>query len=80
MLEQLNIYPNPATSGVRVELPFTPAQNTQLSITNLSGQEVLRRELTEAITELDINSLNAGIYFLRVQSNNGLVTQKLVVQ
>lgn len=78
-IDRIEIYPNPASSHLHIKLAVDPIQHTQLTITNLSGQEVLKLELTETATELDINSLQSGIYFLRVQGNSGITTQKLVV-
>lgn len=77
--EQLSIYPNPASSVVRIELQNRPVQHTQLTISNLSGQEVISQVLTEANTDLDIQYLQAGVYILKLHTDQFLISRKLIV-
>ena len=75
----LNIYQNPATNNITVEISTTPT-NSQLSISNLSGQQIIIREITSPKTKLDIFSLPSGVYFVRITSEKTVVTGKFLKQ
>jgi hypothetical protein len=73
---QLIIYPNP-TSGEVVESSEYRVQS--IEIFDLLGKMVFIVE-TQCIASLQFNisHLPAGIYFLRIQTENGVVTKKVV--
>ncbi len=61
----LNIHPNPAKDAITVN----GYQNQYYyEIDNIFGQQVLRGELTSNSTLIDIHSLPAGIYFIKVET------------
>lgn len=78
-------YPNPfsATSSIRFDLPS--AQKIKLSLIDLTGREVrvLANKVAEAGShQLTINAaaLPKQIYVLRLQTEAGLLTRRIVVQ
>lgn len=79
VLSNFNIYPNPASSFISVETLKTPSQNTFLTISNTSGQQLITQELRDSKTEIDIRQFPAGIFIIRLQSGKEVITQKLVV-
>jgi hypothetical protein len=74
---KLSIYPNPSSTQITVELPTTPQKNTFLTINNLSGQQLITRQITESKTGLDIIYLPAGVYFLKVWDDQNVMVQKV---
>ena len=73
------IAPNPATSILNVNLE--KAEAVTLLVINQVGQNVLTQQSTEAVTTLDVASLPAGIYFLAVLNEKGVMrTQRFVKQ
>ncbi|CAA6830388.1 MAG: Unknown protein [uncultured Aureispira sp.] len=71
--------PNPATSVLTVQLEKSEA--VTLLVINQVGQNVLTQSSTDAVTTLDIASLPAGMYFLAVVNEKGLMrTQGFVKQ
>jgi len=68
-----NVYPNPASSS------FSIASKT--TIENVSLFDVLGKKITEFATQeiYPIDDLDAGIYFVRVTTGNGISVKKLVV-
>jgi hypothetical protein len=58
------LYPNPVQNQLNLEMP-THLEKEQLLITNNIGQIVLRRELNEATTTIDVSSLKTGLYHLQ---------------
>ncbi len=76
--------PNPFSSSttIRFDLPVT--QHARLSVVDMAGREikVLSDQLSEAgshIVTLDAANLRKQIYLIRLQTNNGILTQKIVV-
>ncbi len=65
------LYPNPAKEFVMVE--FSRAYNeATLVISNLTGQEVFRTQLTANKQQVDISSVQAGNYVYRIFNQKGL--------
>jgi hypothetical protein len=71
-LNDVFIYPNPTTGELRIENGALKIQ--QISIFNLLGRNVLNTKQTT----LDISHLPAGIYFVQIKTEKGVVTKKIV--
>jgi hypothetical protein len=61
---EYSIYPNPVLDILSIEKKHP--DNVSGSITNLSGQVVLRFELSESQVSLNVENLKSGIYLLHV--------------
>ena len=74
------IYPNPAKDVVR--LSTDNGQQTTVRIYNVMGMLVGTRLATSATNEIEINvsDYNPGVYFFNIQTENGNVTKKIVVE
>jgi uncharacterized delta-60 repeat protein len=74
----LRIYPNPASSLLRVD-GLDPAQTTTLIVTDASGHTVLTARVGKQLsTNLNITNLAAGIYFLEVRTGDKKRTVEFV--
>lgn len=72
-LEQsLKVYPNP-TSGT---LNIQGEGMTSVEVYNTIGQRVMTQEVKGNDVQLDTESLNNGIYFLRIYANDGAVLNR----
>ena len=74
---EIEIYPNPATN----EFTLT-TKNQQLKtihIYNVLGEEVLKLErIATSEKAIDISSWKAGVYFVEVETEKGLVRKKVI--
>jgi len=79
-LQGCAIYPNPASTTITIELPnlSTPQKNTTLTIYNISGQQLIKRQITEPIINVDVSGLSQGVYFVRVVSDEYVWVGKVV--
>lgn len=69
-----NVYPNPTSSVVNIASDFVA---DRIMITDVAGKEVMRNiPLTNKVS-LNISDLNAGMYFIHVQKDGNITTQKL---
>ncbi|HOE03691.1 MAG TPA: T9SS type A sorting domain-containing protein [Bacteroidales bacterium] len=71
------IYPNPATDVIQVvsELPLK-----SLSIVTPEGKTVYSSEINSFNGSIDISSLASGLYFIRIEGENGFGIKKLIVE
>ena len=76
-IEQLSIYPNPAT-GEKVYITTKTNQTKRIEIFNVLGKPVLSTSLSG--TELNISSLESGIYILKIKEGKNSATRKLVIR
>ncbi|MCU0350138.1 MAG: T9SS type A sorting domain-containing protein, partial [Flavobacterium sp.] len=69
------VYPNPAKNLLNID----SASNVQsVSVYNVIGQEVLNRTINSTNANLDISSLNTGVYVIRALIDGNVVTSKFI--
>lgn len=76
-IEGLSIYPNPA-SGQKVYITTKSNKAKIVEIYNVLGKNVLSANL--AGNELNISSLDPGVYIMKIQEGKSSATRKLVVR
>ena len=82
------VYPNPINSSKKINIIFdvnkVNKNENNVEIFNLSGQRVLKTNLTNAQgfynQEVDLGSLNSGVYMLKFNSGNYQKIRKIVIQ
>jgi len=72
------IYPNPGNGVFNVQLPAAGSYTVKVS--NVLGAEIATVNTTSALTQVDLSTANAGIYYVTVAGNAGSSTQKIVIQ
>ncbi len=75
-LSTLQVYPNPVTDLVNVQL--SDQHITGLKLYNVLGQLVLEQELDRSTTVLNLANLQAGVYLLKIQGETNSFTNRLV--
>ncbi len=75
-LLQVQIFPNPTTGMVSIQLPQN-LTTAELEIKDYSGKSILKQNL-EKETEINLTSFSSGIYFLLIQTNESVWIEKLV--
>ncbi|MES2486771.1 MAG: T9SS type A sorting domain-containing protein [Bacteroidota bacterium] len=71
----VTVHPNPASDVVNISLP---AQSCAVNIYNIQGQLVLNQSRESFNGSISLNGLSAGTYILRLESNSGIASQKIV--
>ena len=72
--QDLNVYPNPTHS----EISWNYSSNVdEIVVVNVIGKIVLRVTMP-ATNSIDLSNLESGIYFLKIQKNNSVITKKIV--
>jgi len=65
------VYPNPASDVLNISINNSSFKNSSISIYNISGNEVLSSTMMGTSTQLNIESLSNGVYFVKVKNENG---------
>ncbi len=73
----LQLYPNPASDYLSVELKAGPAQ---LTIQDVSGRTVLQAALAAGANKLTVSKLPKGLYVATIQTATATTVQKLLLQ
>jgi hypothetical protein len=73
----LSAYPNPTTKDITLDFGKL-YQEVKIQVRNLTGQLVLNREL-EAVSNTNLELQGAtGIYFVNIQTEEGMATIKVI--
>jgi hypothetical protein len=72
----IRIYPNPANDLVKIDGNLSGAA---IRILDMSGKEVMAANNAGNISEINVSTLNNGIYFIEVISTTERSVQKLVI-
>ncbi|NNJ54877.1 MAG: T9SS type A sorting domain-containing protein [Bacteroidia bacterium] len=77
-----NIYPNPATEKVNIDLEVQNGVILDYAILNVSGQTVYTENVNakRVAKSLNTSDFGSGIYFIKVVTENGSYTNRLIIQ
>lgn len=83
-LSDIRLFPNPASKQVTVEMGRITG-TVNLTLTDFNGHTVLKREIKadsyqSTSVVMDISHLPQGAYYLHIQNNKKVSTQKLIIQ
>jgi endonuclease I len=73
----LKIYPNPLKGNY---LNIETSKDLNVEIFDILGKQVLKSNLTSNSNRINVGTLNKGIYIVRLISEDGQVTRKLIKQ
>ena len=78
----VSLFPNPAQDQVTIGFRQAVKGDVAARLLNLQGQVVQQRRFPEAGRQLQLNTsgLPAGVYFVNVQTEEGIFTEKLLLQ
>jgi hypothetical protein len=83
-IENLNVYPNPATDVVSISYSTVGNENVSYRMTDLSGKSVIVRDLGvrngSQIENIDLSNLVSGMYILEIAAGNKRSVQKVSVK
>ncbi len=71
-----NFYPNPANNYITVT---TENELSTLRIIDVSGKMLLSRKMVQPVERIDLNGMKSGVYFISLESEGSVVTQKLLI-
>ena len=72
-----NVYPNPAHEYLKVVADRTI---DNIYLMNIVGQKVAGKSVNGTSTQLNLSGITSGVYFLRIECNGQVSTQKVLIQ
>ena len=70
------ISPNPVENNLFVEL--NDSKEATIEIFNENGQLLIQKTITNSQNTINTNNLSTGIYWLKLTSNEGIITKKFI--
>jgi len=75
---KISLFPNPVSNSVHIQVPSEFLNEGQLSILDINGKLLFAKTMSETSKKIDLSSFSNGIYFIRFQSNEISITEKIV--
>lgn len=77
---ELNIYPNPSHGKFFIQMGDAFKANTKVEVFNVVGMKVFETLATAYKTEIDLSAMKQGVYYVRVDDGQNIITQKVMKQ
>lgn len=76
----INVWPNPTSGVLRISTENIKGK-IEISIVNALGEEIKKqhKEIQNDLYELDVSEVPKGIYLLRIETEKGVLTKKVLV-
>jgi hypothetical protein len=78
------IYPNPAINEFNISFESIYMQDLRLSIVNLIGDKLFFKDYKQLLgdfnTQINLKGNPKGVYFLRIETKDGIINKKLILQ
>ena len=74
---KFEMFPNPASDKVRIQLP-SGAENATVEFYDSLGRLALSKKVTRINNKMDVNALSKGIYILKVFTADQIGSQKFI--
>ena len=73
---QVMVYPNPAQGFLTLEAEGM----LEVSVYNTLGQCVLKKEIAESQSIVDLQNVSEGLYLLRIKTKNGIISKRITIE
>ncbi|WP_046745946.1 S8 family serine peptidase [Kordia zhangzhouensis] len=77
--EKITLFPNPAKTTLHVKIPAT-IQQAKITLINVLGRTVQSFQSTSPLQLIDVSKLATGMYLLQIETDNKIITKKLIKQ
>jgi hypothetical protein len=77
---RISIFPNPSSTQITISTPTMVEKNTFMTIYNISGQQLMQRQIMAQQIVVDVSGLSQGIYFVRMNNDRTVQVGKFVKQ
>jgi len=82
LTNQIQLLPNPSQGLLTLQMDLNSSNNVQLEVYDFTGQFILSEKLgaSQMTQQMDWQHLTKGIYFVKIQIGEDIVTKKLLIQ
>ncbi len=75
----IKIFPNPANDILNIQF-LSIQKNYEIEFYNNLGQQILHKESSNRLEELDLSEFISGIYYLKIYNNDFSKTEKIIIR
>ena len=83
-INDLKVYPNPSRDIFNIVFSSNTVQELDVSVVNMLGEFILKDHLEDFIGEytkqINLEENAKGMYFLEIETDNGIIKKKLILQ
>ncbi len=79
----VQLYPNPTSGMLNIEVSNTMMEMPSVVIVNMSGQVIYSRQMTESdlpLYNIDLSDCSKGVYFVKIQNTREVKVGKVIIQ
>jgi hypothetical protein len=76
-IAKLKLYPNPANNVINIS---SVELIESVTITDIIGQEVMKVDINSTNTQLSVEGLNSGVYFITVKFSEGSAVNRIIIE
>lgn len=69
VLNAINLYPNPASSNLKIDIPSKISGDVTIEVFDVLGKRIVVKEANKLSNSLDIANWNNGVYLMKISSN-----------
>ncbi|MBC5994950.1 T9SS type A sorting domain-containing protein [Pontibacter cellulosilyticus] len=81
LAQATEVYPNPVQNTLRISLDAAKVRNATVNIYSITGQKVYEQSRLAATTTVDVSTLPAGVYMVKIADDkNASVVRRIVKQ
>lgn len=84
IINKIEIYPNPASQNVNINIQSHKNANIQLRIFDAGGKEMFTDDIKitkgEILQKIDVSNFAKGMYIIQLTGEDGIVTDKFMVE
>ena len=83
-ITNLDVYPNPSRDRFNISFTSETVQDLRVRVLNVVGEEVVSEDMQQFVGEyiksINLNNYSKGIYFLEIETDNGVFNKKLILK
>jgi hypothetical protein len=73
----IQCYPNPTSGKITIDV-FNSKGKSDISILDTKGQKIREKKLHNGTSQFDVSDLPCGVYFVKVQDENGIKVERII--
>jgi pectin methylesterase-like acyl-CoA thioesterase len=77
-IQGVKVYPNPVVNNQFFVSVPSQVENATMELYGLDGKQLLKKEVKNAVEEVNVSGMTPGVYLLKINSSNGNQTVKIV--
>ncbi|WP_296382092.1 PQQ-dependent sugar dehydrogenase [Winogradskyella sp.] len=74
------LFPNPSNGRFTIHINELRGSNYTFEIISVNGSKVLKGSIDKDTTEVNANTLNPGMYFLKINNSNTSIYKKIIIK